>query len=295
MGVRGDGEETMDREKLIKELQEKAKRLRRESLLIMKEMGAGWLGGSFSSADFITALFFYRMKHDPRNACWSDRDRLVISKGHSCEIFYAALAEAGYIPKEELRTYSHLGSRLQTHVDCRTPGIDCSGGSLGLGLSFAVGSAMGAYILPEGKNLSSSSHRQKARFRVYCVLGDGECNEGQVWEAAANAFHYKLDNLTAIVDHNKFQSTGSVQTKMDMLSLGEKFRAFGWETREIDGNNMSVVVDTLDWVLTMEGKPQAIIAHTVKGKGFPSLENTNCHFVKMTDELLKKGLEALGG
>lgn len=285
----------MDKEKLIQDLEAKAKRLRRESLLVMKEMGAGWLGGSFSSADFITALFFYRMKHDPRNACWSERDRLIISKGHSCEIFYAALAEAGYIEREELKTYSHLGSRLQTHVDCRTPGIDCSGGSLGLGLSFAVGSAMGAYILPEGKNLSLSSQRQKARFRVYCVLGDGECNEGQVWEAAANAFHYKLDNLTAIIDSNKFQSTGAVQAKMDMLSLAEKFKAFGWEMREIDGNNMSVVVETLDWALTVEGKPQAIIAHTIKGKGFPSLENTNCHFVKITDDLLKKGLEALGG
>ena len=283
----------MNRPELVSVLEAKAKKLRRESLLVMKEMGAGWLGGSFSSADFITALFFYRMKHDPRNACWSERDRLIISKGHSCEIFYAALAEAGYIQREELKTYSHLGSRLQTHVDCRTPGIDCSGGSLGLGLSAAVGAAMGAYILPDEKNLSASQRRQKARFRVYCVLGDGECNEGQVWEAAVNAFHYKLDNLTAIVDSNKFQSTGAAQAKMDMLSLAEKFRAFGWETKEIDGNNMAEVIDTLDWVLTVEGKPQAIVAHTIKGKGFPSLENTNCHFVKITDELLLKGLEAL--
>lgn len=283
----------MNRPELVRVLETKAKKLRRESLFIMKEMGAGWLGGSFSSADFITALFFYRMKHDPRNACWSERDRLIISKGHSCEIFYAALAEAGYIQREELKTYSHLGSRLQTHVDCRTPGIDCSGGSLGLGLSSAVGAAMGAYILPDEKNLSASQRRQKARFRVYCVLGDGECNEGQVWEAAVNAFHYKLDNLTAIVDSNKFQSTGAAQAKMDMLSLAEKFRAFGWETKEIDGNNMAEVIDTLDWVLTVEGKPQAIVAHTIKGKGFPSLENTNCHFIKITDELLQKGLEAL--
>ncbi len=284
----------MEKERLIKQLQAKAKKLRRESLLVMKEMGAGWLGGSFSSADFITALFFYRMKHDPQNACWSERDRLIISKGHSCEIFYAALAEAGYIERDELKTYSHLGSRLQTHVDCRTPGIDCSGGSLGLGLSFAVGSAMGAYILPFEKNLSSISRKEKARFRVYCVLGDGECNEGQVWEAAANGSHYRLDNLTAIVDHNKFQSTGAVEVKMNPISLAEKFRAFGWETREIDGNNMREVVDTLDWVLTVEGRPQAVIAHTIKGKGLPSLENTNCHFVKITDDLLKKGLEVLG-
>ncbi len=285
----------MDREELVAKLQAKAKKLRRESLFVMKEMGAGWLGGSFSSADFVTTLFFYRMKHDPRNACWSERDRLVISKGHACEVFYAALAESGYIPKEDLKTYSHLGSRLQTHVDCRTPGIDCSGGSLGLGLSFAVGAAMGAYIQPDEKNLKAEVRQQEARFRVYCVLGDGECNEGQVWEAAANAFHYRLDNLTAIVDSNKFQSTGPVEMKMNMLSLGEKFKAFGWETKEIDGNNLYEVIDALDWAVTVKGKPQALIAHTIKGKGFPSLENTNCHFVKMTDELLKKGLEALGG
>ena len=283
----------MEREELIRTLQLKAKKLRRESLFVMKEMGSGWLGGSFSSADFITALFFYRMRHDPKKPSWNDRDRLIISKGHSCELVYAALAEAGYIEKQALKTYSHCGSRLQTHVDCRTPGIDCSGGSLGLGLSFAVGTAIGAYIQTDQKNLLASPRPHRARFRAYCIVGDGECNEGQVWEAAANASHYKLDNLTAVIDHNKFQSTGPVGVKMDMLSLAEKFKAFGWETREVDGNNMGEVVDILDWAVTVEGKPQAIIAHTIKGKGFPSLENTNCHFVKITDELLQKGLEAL--
>jgi transketolase len=283
----------MDKEERIKELQAKAKKLRRESLFVMKEMGMGWLGGSFSSADFITALFFYQMNHDSKRPQWNERDRLIISKGHSCELFYAALAEAGYITKEELKTYSHPGSRLQTHVDCRTPGIDCSGGSLGLGLSFAVGVAMGAYILPDEANLKAALRKQKPRFRVYCVMGDGECNEGQVWEAAANAFHYRLDNLTAIVDHNKFQSTGPVEVKMDMLSLGEKFKAFGWETREIDGNNMYEVTKAFEWAMEVKGKPQALIAHTIKGKGFPSLENTNCHFVKITDELLQEGLKGL--
>ena len=283
----------MEREELIRTLQLKAKKLRRESLFVMKEMGSGWLGGSFSSADFITALFFYRMKHDPKNPLWQDRDRLIISKGHSCELFYAALAEAGYIEGQALKTYSHCGSRLQTHVDCRTPGIDCSGGSLGLGLSFAVGTAIGAYIQRDQENLRANPRPHRPRFRAYCIVGDGECNEGQVWEAAANAFHYRLDNLTAVIDHNKFQSTGPVGAKMNMLSLAEKFKAFGWETREVDGNDMGQVVDILDWAVTVEGKPQAIIAHTIKGKGFPSLENTNCHFVKITDEVLQKGLEAL--
>ena len=285
----------MNREELLRNLQAKAKKLRSESLFVMREMGMGWLGGSFSSADVVTALFFYRMRHDPKRPKWSERDRLIISKGHSCEVFYAALAEAGYIRSEELKTYSRCGSRLQTHVDCRTPGIDCSGGSLGLGLSFAVGSAMGAYISPNEENLKAAVRRQAARVRVYCILGDGECNEGQVWEAAANAFHFRLDNLTSIIDSNRFQSTGPVEKKMNMLSLEEKFRAFGWETREIDGNDLSAVVEALDWACTVQGRPQAIIAHTIKGKGFPAFENTNCHFIKVTDEVVKAGLEALKG
>jgi transketolase len=233
------------------------------------------------------------MRHDPKNPQWSERDRLVISKGHSCEIVYAALAEAGYFPREELKTYSHPGARLQTHVNTRTPGIDYSGGSLGLGLSFAVGSAAGAFVHATDANLTAPTRRYPAKYRVYCVVGDGECNEGQVWEAAANASHYRLDNLTAIIDHNHFQSTGMVEKKLNPLSLAEKFRSFGWEVREIDGNKMSDVVATLDWAVTVEGKPQAIIAQTVKGKGIPAYENTNCHFIKISDELIKAGQEAL--
>ena len=283
----------MGNDELVKDLEAKARRLRLASLSLMKEMGIGWLGGSFSSADVVTALLFYRMRHDPKNPQWPERDRLIISKGHSCEVVYAALAEAGYFPREELTTYSHPGARLQTHVNTRTPGIEYSGGSLGLGLSFAVGSATGAYIQPTGANLTAPTRRHGPRYRVYCIVGDGECNEGQVWEAAANASHYRLDNLTAIIDHNRFQSTGPVEKTLNMLSLAEKFRSFGWEVREIDGNNMSEVMTTLEWAAGVRGKPQAVIARTVKGKGIPSYENTNCHFVKITDELLRIGQEAL--
>lgn len=283
----------MDRKQLIDDLQLKAVQLRKESISLIKEMGIGWLGGSFSSAEIVTALYNYRMKHDPQNPLWEERDRLIMSKGHSCEIVYAALADAGYFPGEELKTYSHLGSRLQTHVDCRAPGIDCSGGSLGLGLSFAVGSAMGAYISPDQENLSAVQRIIAPRFRVYCIVGDGECNEGQVWEAAQNAVHFRLDNLTVFVDHNKFQSTGAVKHKMELLSLAGKFKAFGWETREIDGNRIDEVLETLDWVLTVSGKPQAVIAHTCKGKGFPCFEGTNCHFVSLSDEQVQEGFEAL--
>ena len=278
---------------LVQELEAKARKLRLASLHVMKEMGIGWLGGSFSSADVVTALLFHHMRHDPQNPQWPDRDRLVVSKGHSCEIVYAALAEAGYFPREELKTYSHPGARLQTHVNTKTPGIDYSGGSLGLGLSFAVGSASGAFIQPADANLSAPVRPHAPRFRVYCVVGDGECNEGQVWEAAANASHFRLDNLTAVLDSNRFQSTGPVDKTLNMLSLGEKFRSFGWEVREIDGNKMSEVLAALEWATTIAGKPQAIVAHTVKGKGVPAYENTNCHFIKITDEMIRIGQEVL--
>lgn len=282
-----------NRAELVRALEARAKTLRRESLLVMKEMGAGWLGGCFSEADIVAALLFYRMRHDPSRPGWPERDRLIISKGHSCELVYAAIAEAGYFPKDELKTYSHPGARLQTHVNIKTPGIDYSGGSLGLGLSFAVGTAAGAYIHPTDANFAAPIRRYPAKYRVYCVVGDGESNEGQVWEAAASAAHHRLDNLTAILDHNGFQSTGATQKKLDMGSFAEKFRSFGWDVREIDGNAMGQVVDALDWAVDVEGKPQAIIARTVKGKGFPALENTNCHFVKITDELIRTGQDAL--
>jgi transketolase len=283
----------MPNDTVVKELEAKARKLRRESLSVMKEMGAGWLGGCFSEADVVAALLFHRMRHDPARPGWPERDRLIISKGHACEIVYTAIAEAGYISKEELKTYSHTGARLQTHVNIRTPGIDYSGGSLGLGLSFAVGSAAGAYMHSTDANLTAPSRRYPARYRVYCVLGDGESNEGQVWEAAASAAHHRLDNLTAILDHNGFQSTGATAKKLNMLSFADKFRTFGWEVREIDGNDMRAVVEGLDWAVTVQERPQAIIAHTIKGKGMPSYENTNCHFLKITDELLRIGQEAL--
>ena len=244
-------------DEMVKDLEARARKLRLESLYVMKEMGIGWLGGSFSSADVVTALLFHQMRHDPKNPQWPERDRLIMSKGHSCEIVYAALAEAGYFPREELKTYSHPGARLQTHVNTRTPGIDYSGGSLGLGLSFAVGSAAGAYIQPAEANLAAPARRHAPRYRVYCIVGDGECNEGQVWEAAASASHFRLDNLTAIIDSNRFQSTGPVEKKLNMLSLAEKFRSFGWEVREIDGNKMGDVVAALDWAASYSrGSPR---------------------------------------
>ncbi len=283
----------MGSDDVLEGLQAKATKLRREALSVMKEMGAGWLGGTFSSAEIVTALLFSRMRYDPQRPDWPERDRLIISKGHACELAYAAMAEAGYISREELRTYSHPGARLQTHVNIKTPGIDYSGGSLGLGLSFAVGCAAGAYIHPSDANVSAAARRHPARYRVYCVVGDGEANEGQVWEAAASAAHHRLDNLTAFLDQNGFQSTGRTEAKLNMLPFADKFRSFGWESREIDGNDMRQVLAALDWAASIADKPQAIIAHTAKGKGMPGYEGTNCHFVKITDELLRIGQDAL--
>ena len=204
-------------EKLIKELEGKAKILRRDAIEMIKAGEFGWIGGSFSQADIITALYFHRMKHDPQNPEWEDRDRLIVSKAHCCETVYAALGEAGYFPKKEYQSYGKLGAVLQAHTERIVPGVEYSGGSLGQGLSFALGEALAARIgAPKDK-----SGRPLPRFHVFCILGDGECDEGQVWEAAMAAAHYKVDNLTAFVDHNEFQSTGEISVRMTLEPLPE--------------------------------------------------------------------------
>jgi transketolase len=277
-------------EKLIRKLEEKAKTLRRESIKMIRKAGIGWVGGSLSEAEIITALFFYHMKHDPQNPQWGERDRLIISKGHCCEMVYAALGEAGYFPKEEFSSYGKFGAILQAHTQRRiTPGVEYSGGSLGQGLSFAVGEALAARIAAP----RDQSGRQTWRYRVFCIIGDGECDEGQIWEAAMAAAHYKLDNLTAIIDHNKFQSTGKVSDIMKLEPLAEKWRLFGWQVTEIDGHDFTNVLSALERVDEILNKPHVIIAHTVKGKGVPSFENKNLHFIKLTDEMYAEAMEVL--
>ncbi|MGC8912050.1 MAG: transketolase [Nitrososphaeria archaeon] len=269
-------------EKLLKALEEKAKTLRKYSLMMIKSAGIGWLGGSFSEAEIVTALYFHHMRHDPKNPNWSERDRLVISKAHCCEMIYAALGEAGYFSKDEFQKYGRMGAMLQAHTDKRTvPGVEYSGGSLGEGLSFAVGQALAAKI-------------DGASYRVYCIIGDGECDEGQIWEAAMFAAHHKLDNLTVLLDHNKFQSTGEVQAKIKLDPLSKKWEAFGWHVAEIDGHNLKQILDTLDEVEQVRYKPHIIICHTIKGKGVPIFEGKNLHFVKVTDEMYNEALKFLG-
>ena len=270
-------------------LEQKAKIIRRDAIEMIRASGMGWLGGSFSQADILTALVFHHMRHDPKKPQWAERDRLIVSKAHCCETVYAALAEAGYFSKREYESYGRLGALLQAHTDRRVPGVEYFGGSLGQGLSFGLGQALTARIgAPK-----DSSGRSVARFRVFCIIGDGESDEGQVWEAGMAAAHYHVDNLVAIVDHNKFQSSGSVEERMNTMPLREKWISFGWDTVEIDGNNIDEILVALERADGSTGAPHAIIAHTIKGRGVPAFEKSNLHFCSITDEMYSQALAAL--
>jgi len=245
----------------VPELEKKAKQLRRHVVTMIATAGSGHPGGSLSAADIVTALYFKVLRHDPKNPQWPDRDRFVLSKGHVAPILYAALAECGYFPVEELSTLRKLGSRLQGHTDrTLTPGVEMSAGSLGQGLSFGIGIAL-------------ASRLDKRDYHVYVLLGDGECEEGQVWEAAMSAPHFKIDNLTAIVDHNGIQLDGKCCDIMGLDSLADKWRAFNWHVIEIDGHDMKQVLQALEEAGKTKLRPTAIIAHTVKGKGVSFMEN----------------------
>jgi transketolase len=270
-------------EKLIAALESTAKTLRRDTIEMIKAGGSGWLGGSFSQADIITALMFHHMKHDPGNPRWKERDRLIVSKAHCAETVYAALGEAGYFDKKEFRSYGKFGALLQAHTERIVPGVEYSGGSLGQGLSFAFGEAMAARI-----------GRPTPLYRVFCILGDGECNEGQVWEAVMAAAHYKADNLVAIIDHNKFQSGAAVEDRLNLMPMIEKWQTFGWDSVEIDGHNYTEILTALENAAKTPGKPHAIIAHTVKCKGVPAFEHKNLHFCKLTDEMYAEAMAVLG-
>ena len=221
----------------------------------------GHLGGSCSIADVVTALYFAKMRHDPRNPSWPDRDRFLLSKGHAALVQYAALAESGYFPRQELMDAKRLGSILQGHPDMKcTPGVEANTGSLGQGLSMACGMAAGLRI--DGRES-----------RVYCVVGDGELAEGQIWEAAMAASAFKLDHLVAILDRNGLQATGPITDRFNTNPLPDKWRAFGWHVTEIDGHDMRAIQRALDEVDRIHGQPKMIIARTIKGAGIPFAEN----------------------
>jgi transketolase len=238
-----------------------AKRLRRRIVTMIGKAGSGHPGGSLSAVEICTALFWRVMRHRPGDPRWPDRDRFILSKGHAAPVLYAVLAECGYFPIEELDTLRKLNSRLQGHADrTHTPGVEMSSGSLGQGLSFAVGTALAGRL-------------DRKDYRVYALLSDGECNEGQTWEALMAGAHYRLDNLTAIVDNNGIQLSGFNKDIMNVDPLKDKFKTFGWNTVEIDGHDLDAVLGAIEQAQACKGKPTAIVAHTVKGKGVSFMEN----------------------
>jgi transketolase len=266
----------------IPELEKMAKQLRRDVITMIATAGSGHPGGSLSAADIVTALYFKAMRHDPKNPQWPDRDRFVLSKGHAAPILYAALAECGYFLVEELSTLRKLDSRLQGHTDrTLTPGVEMSAGSLGQGLSYGIGIALAGRL-------------DKRDYRVYVLLGDGECDEGQVWEAAMFAPHHKVDNLTAIVDHNDLQLSGRVCDIMGLEPLADKWRAFNWHVLEINGHDMGEILQALKKAGGVKGKPTVIIAHTIKGKGVSFMEgNVDFHGKAPTPEEAEIALKEL--
>jgi transketolase len=245
----------------IDQLTATARRVRRHIIEMVTEAGSGHPGGSLSAVEILCALYFRVLRHDPKRPNWPDRDRFVLSKGHATPVYYSVLAEAGYFPVEELMTFRKLNSRLQGHPKIGTaPGIEMSAGSLGQGLSYSIGQCLAGRL--DGKD-----------YRVYCLLGDGECQEGQTWEALMCAPYYKLDGLVAIIDRNGIQNDWHVKETMELEPLDAKLRAFGWHLIAVDGHNFEQLFAALDEAKTIKGKPTAIIARTVKGKGVSFMEN----------------------
>ena len=272
----------LEKEK-IEFLEEKARTLRVSIVKTLHKSQSGHTGCSLSAIDMITALYFHVMRHDPENPQWEERDRFILSKGHAAPAQYVALAEAGYFPKEDLMMLRRLGSHLQGHPDSKgTPGVEVCTGSLGQGLSMANGMALGLRL-------------DKRNSRVYALLGDGELQEGQVWEAAMASAHYRIDNLCALVDANALQIDGEVERVMNVGPIGDKFKAFGWNVTEIDGHDMEEIIKALESAKLVKEKPTAIVARTVKGKGVPRFEHkASYHGVAPNDEELSEALLCLG-
>lgn len=245
----------------VEDLKQMAANIRCDIIEMICTAQAGHPGGSLSAADIVTALYFRLMRLDPKNPDWPDRDRFILSKGHACPVWYAALAERGFFDKSHLGTLRRLNSILQGHPDMlKTPGIDMTAGSLGHGLSAGLGMAL-------------SGKLQRKDYHVWVVIGDGESQEGSIWEAAMAAAKWKVDNLTAILDRNHLQNDDCVDDLMPIEPVADKWRAFGWNLLEIDGHQMDAIVEALEAAKSHKGSPTMIIAHTVKGKGVSFMEN----------------------
>ncbi len=266
----------------IKKLEKQAKQIRIDILKMLTAAGSGHTGGSLSCVEIILSLYSYKLRHNPKRPHWPDRDRFVLSKGHGCPTLYAVLAHFGYFPKKDLMGLRKFGSLLQGHPQLGLPGLESSTGSLGMGLSIANGMALAARL------------DKRKDVRVYCLMGDGEIDEGQIWEAAMTASHYKLDNLCGIVDFNRLQIDGFLRDIKNIKPVGEKWRSFGWEVFEADGHDFKQLIDAYDKAQNIKGKPSIILAHTIKGKGVSFIENkVEWHGIAPKPEELKRALKEL--
>jgi transketolase len=268
----------------VENLQATARKLRANIVRMIAIAGSGHNGGSLSAIDIITYLYFHRMRIDPQQPRWPERDRFVMSKGHCCPALYAALAERGYFPEDWLWTLREIDSKLQGHPDMnKTPGVDMSTGSLGQGISAAAGIAMGGKL-------------DAANYIVYCMVGDGELQEGQVWEAAMSAAHYKLDNLVVYVDNNKLETDGLTRQIMNVEPIAEKFRAFGWNALDADGHDFAQIHDATSRCMDRNGHPSVIVCDTIKGKGVSFMEgNAQWHAGPTSPQQTEAALQEIEG
>jgi transketolase len=242
-------------------LQEKARQLRLEVLEVTTKVASGHVSSSYSAVEILTALYFGGvLRYRPDQPNWPERDRFILSKGHAAPIFYTVLANAGYFDRAELEGLRTVNRRAEGHpVQSKLPGIETTSGSLGKGISVGIGHALAGRL-------------SKLNYHIYVLLGDGECQEGQIWEAAMSAAHFKIDNLTAIVDYNKYQESGPVSREMALEPFADKWRAFGWRVAEVDGHDIQALIKTLTAAREVKGQPAVVIAHTVKGKGVSFVE-----------------------
>ncbi|GAE93103.1 transketolase [Gracilibacillus boraciitolerans JCM 21714] len=262
-------------------LKRKSIQIRKDLLEMIYNAGTGHTGSSLSNTDILTALYYGVMRIDPENSNWQDRDRYVQSKGHAVESYWTVLADKGFFPKDELKTFSQFGSKLIGHPNNKMPGVEMNTGALGHGLSISVGMALGAK--KDGKS-----------YRVFTLMGDGEQAEGSIWEAAMAASHYKLDNLIGIIDRNNLQITGSTRDVMNNEPLDEKWKSFGWEVIEVDGNDVVELVEVLNNAPYKTDKPTLILANTVKGKGVSLAENVvGWHHKVPSEEEYKQAMDEL--
>jgi transketolase len=264
------------------EMKEVCKKIRRDIVTMIGTAGSGHPGGSLSAVEILVALYFKVLRHHPADPLWADRDRFILSKGHAAPVLYATLAASGYLPEAELCTLRKIDSRLQGHPECGlTPGVEMSAGALGQGLSFSIGVALAGRL----------NHQD---YRTYVLMGDGECDEGQVWEAAMAAAHFKLDKLVAVVDHNGIQLDGWNKDIMGLEPLAKKWQSFGWNVIEVDGHDAAALIAAFEQAKRVTGQPTAIMAQTVKGKGVSFMENNpDFHGKAPNADELKKALQEL--